>query len=176
MTDLFTLPIAAAYRLTEAKYPPKPPFHPGSGYPEYKFGITGPPNEVYEAVRQVLRLLKLDEENYGSPHWNPFGSLVSPGDTVVIKPNFLWHAHKYFADQFEQVITHGSVIRAIVDYVLLALQGRGKVWITDGPQLDANCDEILRRTGTGDVCDFYKNSTEVPVRFLDLRRHGGCPG
>jgi hypothetical protein len=57
----------------------------------------------------------------------------------------------------------------VVDYVLLALRGRGEVWIADGPQLDAHWDLIVARTGVGEVCKFYESLGGVPVRLLDLR-------
>lgn len=114
-------------------------------------------------------MLGLDRARFGSPDWNPLGEIVRPGNKVIIKPNFLWHAHKYHRDEWQQVITHGSVVRAVIDYVLLALQGRGEVWITDGPQLDADWNEILRRTGVGQVCEWLASQSSVPVRLLDLR-------
>jgi uncharacterized protein (DUF362 family) len=138
-------------------------------YPEYKWSFFGSTNHVYEGVRELFHLLELDEANYGTPSWNPLGKIIYPGDSVIVKPNYLWHSHKYRPDEWEQVITHGSVVRAVVDYVLMALNGRGEVWIADGPQLDANWQEIISRTGIANVCDFYRSVSPVPVRLLDLR-------
>lgn len=168
-SEQFATSMTAAYSMSSAEYPPETPFHPGVRYPEYPFGEMGPPNGVYDAVRSLLHLLKLDDAHYDSPEWNPLGSLVFPGDKVLIKPNYLWHAHKYNVDEWEQVITHGSVIRAVVDYVLIALDGRGEVWIADGPQLDANWNEIIHRTGMEGVCAWYTSESPVQVRLLDLR-------
>lgn len=152
-----------------ARYPIAPPFHPDAAYPEYRHQATGPANEVYAALRELFRLLRLDSQNFGTARWNPLQTVVHPGDRVVLKPNFLWHAHKYDAAQWEQVITHGSVLRAVLDYVLIALDGRGEVWICDGPQLDANWDQIVERTGVGAVCEWCQANSSVPVRLLDLR-------
>lgn len=167
--ETFGNPATAAFRLVAAKYPGTPPFHPGVRYPESRSEMTGPSNLVYEAVRDLFHLLKLDEAGYSTPSWNPLGEIILPGDKVVIKPNFLWHAHKYHRGEWEQLITHGSVIRAVVDYVLLALRGQGEVWITDGPQLDADWKEIVTRTGVASVCEWYQTASSVPVHLLDLR-------
>lgn len=169
MTSLFSRADVGVVRLQHSTYPAQPPFHPGVRYPECPFSETGPPNEVYDSVRQVLQSLCLDSANYGTAQWNPLGAIVRPGDKVVLKPNFLWHSHRYDPEQWQQVITHGSIIRAVVDYVLIALKGQGEVWIADGPQQDAYWDLIVSRTGVGDICQFFQSRSSVPVRLLDLR-------
>ena len=162
-------PVIAAYRLPSATYNTIPPFHPGVEYPEYRGEILGDRNDVYDGVRQSLRLLGLDQARYGSPEWNPLGDIVRPGDKVVVKPNLISHAHRHLKNEWEQVITHGSLIRAVVDYVLIALEGRGEICIADGPQLDADWDEIMRRTGIHQICEWYKSNGSLPVRLVDPR-------
>jgi uncharacterized protein (DUF362 family) len=162
-------PITAAYRLPAALYPTQVPFHPAVPYPEYRWTALGETNHVYEGVRTLLHLLGLDEEHYGTPMWNPLGELIRPGDKVVLKPNYLWQSHKHRVEEWEQVITHGSVVRAVLDYVLIALKDRGEVWIAEGPQRDADWEAIVSRTGVRSVCDFCTSGNPVPVRLLDLR-------
>src|SRR5688572_28546794 len=128
----------AAWRMDSPQYPASVPFHPAQNYPEYRAGTLGAENQVYAGVRGLLQTLGLDRARFGTPEWNPLGELVRPGDKVVLKPNLIWHAHRYRHDEWQQVITHGSIVRAVADYVLLALQGRGGLWIVDGPQLHAD--------------------------------------
>jgi uncharacterized protein (DUF362 family) len=161
--------IAAAWRMEAARYPETAPFHPASAYPEYRGGTLGSENPVYDAVRGLLHTLGLDAARYGTPDWNPLGEIVRPGDHVIIKPNFLWHAHRYKPEEWIQVITHGSVIRAVVDYVLIALQGRGEVSIADGPQQDAHWNLLLERNGLGVLMEHYAKTSRVPIRLIDLR-------
>ncbi len=167
--SLFSNSGVAAHWEGDAKYPANSPFHPHTAYPEYAMKAIGGQNAVYQGVRNLLHLLGLDEENYGTAAWNPFGSLIRSGDRVIIKPNLIGHAHRYDRSQWEQVITHGSVVRAVADYVLIALKGKGEIWIADGPQLDADWSEILRRTGLDKVVEWYNANGSVPVRLLDLR-------
>src|SRR5258706_13817689 len=68
----------------------------------------------------------------GTPQWNPLGDFIEPGQRVLIKPNFVLDFHG-FGWSLESVITHGSIIRAVLDYVLLALEGQGVVRIVYGP-------------------------------------------
>jgi len=160
----------AIYRLKSPTYPRRPPFHPSESYPEYRGELEKTEaNLVYEAVRESLRLLKLDEVHYGTSEWNPLGDIVRPGDRIVLKPNFLAESHTFRRDEWVQIITHGSVIRAVLDYVLLALKGQGEVWIVDGPQYDSNWRMILERTGTQSVVDYCASRTSVPIRLVDLR-------
>jgi uncharacterized protein (DUF362 family) len=159
----------AACRLPSPGYPSTPPFHPDSHFPESPNVPIGSSNRVYAGVRQLFHLLELDAPRYGTTDWNPLGTIVRPGDKVLIKPNFISHAHRYEADQWEQIITHGSIIRAVVDYVLIALQGSGEVWIADGPQLDAHWEQLLQRTGMTAVEEWYRIHSKVPVKLIDLR-------
>ena len=139
----------AVSRLDVAIYPTAPPFHPSEPYPEYRGELTREPNPVYGAVRETLQLLGLDRERHGTADWDPFGEFIKPGDRVVLKPNFLAQSHALKPDEWLQIITHGSIIRAVLDYVISALRGQGEILIIDGPQYDSDWDMILERTGTG---------------------------
>jgi uncharacterized protein (DUF362 family) len=165
----FSNPTTAAYRLPVSAYPAPPPFHPNKLYPEYQWEITAGTNWVYQGVRELFHLLKLDDAYYDTPFWNPLGEIVRPGDKVILKPNFLYQSHKFRHEEWEQVITHGSVVRAVLDYILIALKSQGEVWITDGPQFDADWTAIIERTGVREMVKFFEKVSPVPVHLLDLR-------
>ncbi len=155
---------------TAAAYPEQPPFHPGERYPEYPFTETSQKaNTVYAGVRDALRMLGLDAAHFGTPEWNPLGELVTPGDTVVLKPNVLREAHATRPVEWQQVITNGSVLRAIADYVFVALKGRGRIIIADAPQTDTDFAQVRRRLGLDEMEQFYA-SRDVKLEVLDLRR------
>src|SRR3972149_1594306 len=78
--------------------------------------------------------------------WRPvFAGLISPGDRVVLKPNWIASAHKYDPDEWQSVITHPSVITAVLRIVLECLNGSGEVTITDGPQTDTSWAKLMTR-------------------------------
>jgi uncharacterized protein (DUF362 family) len=156
----------------EPRYPDEAPFHPSEPYPEYPFGddLSQPRNLVYKAVREAFRQLGLDARNDGKPTWNPLGHLVEPGMTVVLKPNFVVSRHRQGKDLFS-IITHPAVLRAVADYVWIALRGRGRIVIADAPQYDCDFQELLKATRLGDVISFYSKFSGPPVSVLDLRRY-----
>ena len=153
----------------EAAYPATPPFSPGSIYPETPISnLPGNHNDAYTLVRNALHLLDLDQSAWNTPEWNPLGSIIQPGETVFIKPNMISHKHA-FNSSWDYVITHGAVIRAVVDYVYIALSGQGRIIIGDAPQTDSDFDEIIERMGLLDLQKLYATKNHFMVEILDLR-------
>jgi uncharacterized protein (DUF362 family) len=161
----------ALSKTQKALYPSHSPFHPSERYPECPFPIrlSTEENYVYAAVRENFRLLGLDRKNYGEEAWNPLREIIRKGDIVVIKPNFIRPSHLLNED-WEYVITHGSVIRAVLDYVYLALGGEGRIIVADGPQTDSDFSSICSKTGIHPVIDFYKKEAGFKIELLDLRQ------
>jgi uncharacterized protein (DUF362 family) len=120
-------------------------------------------------VREALRLTGLDVEHFGRKEWNPLGGLVHPGDTVVLKPNFIRDFRETHLGHENCLITHGSIIRAVLDYVCIALKRRGRIIIADAPQNDADFNAIRRIAGLNEVQEFYGRHAGVEVEVYDLR-------
>jgi uncharacterized protein (DUF362 family) len=153
-------------------YPLRPPYAPDARYPECPFGHDSPSagiNSAYAGVREALQLSQLDAEHYGREDWNPLGTIIRPGDTVVLKPNFVREFRETRPGHEDCLITHGSVIRASLDYVYIALQGRGRIIIADAPQNDADFDAIRHIAGLGEIQEFYRQRTGFEVEVYDLR-------
>ncbi len=155
----------------EGSYPSRPPFSPREAYPEYAWGAAdlGAENHAYAAVRGALQVLGLDAENFGTSAWNPLGGIVRPGDTVVLKPNFIRHFHDTRPDEIVSLITNGSIIRAVLDYVAIALCGQGRVVIADAPQCEASFERIACFTGLNEIREFYAGRSPIKVDVIDLR-------
>lgn len=154
-----------------AHYPRRPPFHPDEAYPELGADVPAgtESNPAYALVRQALRSLGLDAERYGGPSWNPLAELVRPGETVVLKPNLIRATRIHRPDEWEQIVTHGAVVRPVVDYVLLATGGDVRIVIADGPQTDSDFDAICKRNGLFALRDYYRDRG-VDLTLMDLRR------
>lgn len=153
---------------TTPEYPPAP-FSASVKYPEYGFDDLLPgKNHVYEAVRNLLVCLKLDEKNIGTKYWNPLKNIIKPDNTVLIKPNMVNSVHFGGGNLFS-VITHGSVLRAVIDYVLIALRGTGRIVIADSPERMANFGKILKADGVSDLARYY-NKVNKDIEVIDLRR------
>lgn len=152
-------------KLDNSLYPKIPPFHPKDSFPEYKIGVfSEEENYIYTAFRNILKLMKLDDENYGSENWNPFKQFITLGDTVLIKPNLVIDRIK---DQ-EALTTHGSIIRAIVDYTIIALKGKGKIIIGDAPLQQCNFNHLVQYNGLKSIVKFYQ-SKGIDITLIDFR-------
>lgn len=161
--------MVGASRTPAARYPPRP-FDPDEAYPEMAIHrVATEPNHVYPAVRRALYLAGMDAEHFGSSAWNPLGAIVRPGSRVLIKPNFIRHAHIHDPERWEQVVTHGSVLRPIVDLVAKALGYQGCISLADAPQGDADWDEIVARTGCDAVAEYCRRELGVGFELIDLR-------
>lgn len=158
-------------RSADPSYPRVPPFDPGEAYPELtgiaRAGRT--PNLVYAAVREALRNAGLDEANAGTASWNPVGAVVRPGMRVLLKPNLVRHEN-HGPGGTDCLVTHGSVVRAALDYVLRALEGHGEVYVADAPIQSADWDRVLDVTGVRQVVEDARTRTAVPVHLVDFRR------
>ena len=153
---------------SDATYPSEPPFHPSEAYPEYPFGeLSEDTNWVYSMVRDFFRLHGLDSENYGMPHWNPLRDLIHPGDTVLIKPNLVKHNNDFGYD-VRSVFTHGSVIRAVLDYVYIALNHTGVIIIGDAPLQSCNFSLLCQINGLDKIKAFY-DTKELSFDLVDFR-------
>ncbi len=124
------------------------------GAPDYR--------EIETALRGVLELA-------GLGGISPLSQVVKPGDCVVLKPNMIREAHATRPSEWEQVITHGAVIRAVANMTADALQGKGRIIIADGPQTDSDFDEICKRVG---LLEIQRSLQEAGVAcdIHDLRR------
>lgn len=159
---------AGVYSGCCAAYPSRAPYHPAEAYPEAPFPEReGEPNAIYAAMRQLFAGMGLDAARYGTCAWNPLGALIQPGETVLLKPNLVRQSHQ-FNDDWEYVITHGSIIRAVADYVFIALEGRGRIIIADAPQTDSRLDLIAQRLGFAELTEFYQRHGVV-IEVVDLR-------
>jgi len=153
------------------QYPLLPGFYsPSEKFPEYPFADTSKENNaVYRMVRELLSRMNLDQPNYGSREWSPLGEFISRGDTVLIKPNMVMHKHGWGWD-VDSVITHGSVIRAVLDYVYIALGNTGKVIIGDAPLQECDFEEVTRLNGVKSIVEFYRENTDLDIEVIDFRR------
>jgi uncharacterized protein (DUF362 family) len=150
-------------------YPDTPPFHPPEKYPEYPFDELDTSNTVYKAVRDLLYRLGLDTEHYGTAQWNPLKELMQPGDTVVIKPNLVLDAHVGGQDLYS-IITHPSIIRALVDYCCIALNKTGRLIIADTPLGHCDFIHLLERTKLPSIREFYLKKSGFEINIYDLRK------
>ncbi|MRS05536.1 hypothetical protein EG832_20320, partial [bacterium] len=145
-------------------------FSPDERFPEYSFGtIATRRNDVYRAVRNCFAQAGMDAIHLGTPAWNPLGESINPGNKVFVLCNFAGERRpNEKIEDFQSRCTHGSVIRAVIDYILLAVGKNGSVMFGNAPVQYTHWEEVLMDTGADKVRDFYKTQN-MPVEACDLR-------
>jgi len=160
----------AMARTAKTGYPPAP-CDPSERFPELPPAACGrASNEVYGAVRRALAALGLDGGNAGTPSWNPLGEVVHPGDTVLVKPNFVCGRRESRPGEWRQIVTDSAVLRPVLDYAAIALQGRGRILLADSPQGDSDFGLLAERTGVREMCRRVSSLAGISVEIIDLRR------
>jgi uncharacterized protein (DUF362 family) len=145
-------------------------FSPDERYPEYRYeAVSAQKNPVYQAVRDCFIQAGLDGENLGTTGWNPLGRFIQPGSRVFLLCNFATERHDdELLENYRSRCTHGSVIRALIDYILIANGQAGRVKFGNAPTQFCHWQAVLRDTQADSVLKFYQ-SIGAPVEARDLR-------
>jgi uncharacterized protein (DUF362 family) len=77
--------------------------------------------------------------------------------------------HPRDPEGWRYVITHGSIIRAVADYVWKAVGSKGKIILADAPQTDASFSEMVKVLGLDVIRDFYQ-AQGLSFGLIDLRQ------
>ena len=144
-------------------------FRPSTVYPEYPFSndISPKMNSAYELFRNTLILARLDIENVETPNWNPFGKYITPNDTVLIKPNLVMDRNEN-GEGTDCLYTHPSLIAAAIDYVIIALKAKGKIFVGDAPMQECDFDNLIEQSGLKALIQYYKKKG-IDISLIDFR-------
>ena len=154
-----------------ASYPaPNYLFRPHIAYPEYLFqdAISAAENVVYEMVRETFRILRLDASNYGTSSWNPLGDFIKTGDKILLKPNLVLEQNYNPSGGIECIYTHPSIVAAVIDYALIALEGHGEIIVGDAPLQQCKFEQLIHESGYGNLIMWYRHRG-INIRIADLR-------
>ncbi|MEW6735069.1 MAG: DUF362 domain-containing protein [Acidobacteriota bacterium] len=152
-------------------YAQSPPFHPSERLPEWPdMIISQEDNPAYRAIRELLRNLNLDSAHFGTQDWNPLGEIIQPGNIVVLKPNLVSHRNHGPETDTDSLVTHGSVIRTVLDYTAKALQGCGKIIIGDCPIQGSNWQKLCTLIGLNEIEKYFRtNFSNIELIIKDYR-------
>ena len=116
--------------------------------------------EVRQGVRASLDLLELPPD------------FIRPGERVVLKPNWVKeHDERHPGpNQWEHVVTHPAVIRAVAEWVADRLGTSGRITICDAPQTDSSFRKLSEYCGFEQMLgDLRKQFPGLTIEILDLR-------
>ncbi|HEY3914586.1 MAG TPA: DUF362 domain-containing protein, partial [Verrucomicrobiae bacterium] len=116
------------------------------------------------AIHGLLEEL-FDNAGLGSGS-NPLGQLIKPGQSVVIKPNWVMHKNKS-SHGLDCLVTNASVVCAVLDFVLKA--SPGKVIVGDAPVQGCDFAQLMKDGGYHPAQEHFK-SIGAPVEWMDFRR------
>lgn len=159
----------------QARYCQEPPYHPSEWYPEHSGVEVGcQDNPAYRAVRRALFELGLDSVNFGTAGWNPLGELIQPNQTVVLKPNLVSHRNlgqrAFGLTDTDSLVTHGSVIRVVLDYAAKALNGHGRIIIADCPLQGTSWEEVTKLVNLDGISSYARSAyPQLEVVTKDYR-------
>ncbi len=149
------------------------PFRPSVKYPEYPWAeLANEDNNVYEMVREGFYLSGYDKNNYGTSSWNPLSKFIKAGDTVLIKPNMVMDENHIKENGTECLYTNPSVVAPVVDYVCIALKGKGKIVIGDAPMQECDFERLQQTSGYDRLLDYYRTKllkSDIKIELQDFR-------
>ena len=93
--------------------------------------------------------------------------LICKGDRVVVKPNFVQEKDSR-NNEWEHVITHPTVVTAVINLVCEKLNGLGSVIVADAPMCPTRFDELIAHFP---VDEWRKtcNDNNIEFQIIDLR-------
>lgn len=151
------------------QYPPLSavPYGPDTAFPEFPgLKLVSASNPVFSMVRGVLKDMGLDAARYGTTDWNPLGDFVEPGGRIVVKPNWV-RDRNLGSGGMDCMITHPSVLRAVLEYVFLAKPAQ--VVLGDAPLQGCDFEKLLDFGGLRAVVAEFQ-ARNLPLEVKDFRR------
>ena len=106
-----------------------------------------------------------DPDHAHTANWNPFKELICPGDTVAVKPNWVHHEN-HSGQGLDCMVTHASVLGAVLDLVLRAQPG--KVIVGDAPIQGCDLPKLMEAAGYSALKQHCAQAG-APVEWRDLR-------
>ncbi len=117
-------------------------------------------DEIQRCVNQALDRLNLPVD------------FIVPGEKVVLKPNWVKEHDERFPgeNQWEHVVTHPSVIEAVICWVAERLQTSGEIICCDAPQTDSSFSCIRNYCRLDKMIDRCRDRyPKLRIELLDLR-------
>lgn len=125
--------------------------------------------KIYDSIRNLFITMGLDKKNIGTKNWNPFSEFIKPGNHVLIKPNMVKHINEGPGDM-DSLITNFSIIRPIIDYTILALNGTGKIIVGDAPVQECDFEKLKQYNNLENNVINYKSIYEN-ISLIDFRKN-----
>lgn len=127
------------------------------------------PNFPYDENSGLLNALLDLLEKLGLSRENPFFSYIRPGQVALIKPNWVRDRNP-LGHNIDSLITHPSLIKYILDLLVVAMEGKGKVIIADAPIQNCDLEALLKKTKMREIVSNTKEKyPDLEIEIEDWR-------
>jgi uncharacterized protein (DUF362 family) len=116
-------------------------------------------------VRNCFLDLKYDEANAGTKNWNPLKEFIKKGDFVVLKPNLVMDFNPS-GEGTDCLYTHPSIVAAVADYVIKAMEGEGTIVIGDAPMQECNFEKLIEDSGYKELLSYYESKVGKNIKIF----------
>jgi uncharacterized protein (DUF362 family) len=123
-------------------------------------------NAVRLLMERLLRETGMDTNYVHTAEWNPLGEMICQGDTVVVKPNWVFHDN-HSGQGMDCMVTHASVLEATLDMVLRVKPGA--VIVGDAPIQGCDLPKLMEMVGYSILNKRYARAS-ASVKWRDFRR------
>lgn len=151
------------HRVYVSRIPPRYDGESNHCFPELIAGAKVTP--ALEGLRNLLQLTGLDAEHFGTQEWNPLRTWLGAVKRFVIKPNWVHHQNAS-GHGLDCLVTHSSVIEAIVEYVALAQPS--SIIVGDAPIQSCDFSRLLDQCGWNESLARL-TSRGIPIEIRDFR-------
>lgn len=120
----------------------------------------------YEDASAIRRLVERTLDSLGLP-----SDFIKPGDRVVLKPNWVKEhdERRPGPNQWEHVVTHPSVIEAVVHWAAARLD-HGSITICDAPQTDSSFSKLREYCHLDAMLQRCRAAyPKIQISLMDLR-------
>jgi uncharacterized protein (DUF362 family) len=123
----------------------------------------------YDSDDRLLQAFRSLFAMWGKDPENPFAEWIGPGARVVIKPNWVCHDNPY-EKNLDALVTHSSLIKHLIDFMAVALNGHGSIIIGDSPIQSCDFQVLVKRTRIAEVVELArKKYSGLDIRIEDWR-------
>jgi uncharacterized protein (DUF362 family) len=99
---------------------------------------------------------------------NELFNCIHSKSKVVLKPNWVFESHQYRKNDWEYIITHPTIITAVIRKVVDRLGSEGSIIIADAPTTEASFKSIIKRYPV----DYWRkiaSEKNILIQIIDLR-------
>ena len=118
---------------------------------------------------EIKNILKIFIKNHHNNKY--FGKYIDSCKNIVIKPNLVKEGNLKNKKEWESVITHPSIVKAVIDLLIMSLKKETNIIVADAPQADSSWEKIMERTKLDKLIEYYnKNYPQHNFKLIDLRK------